>query len=121
MKLSPLQIYSGQLFCNNLIFTNIAASNPSKNMVKERTKSSDQWEEQLTEQRELILYNDEVNSFDFVIETLIEVCEHDPLTAEQCTLIAHFNGKCPVKAGDLEELIPISTEMTNRGLTVSIK
>jgi len=90
-------------------------------MVKERTSPSNQLEEQLTDKRELILYNDDVNSFEFVIETLIEVCEHDPLTAEQCTLIAHFNGKCPVKSGDLEELAPLSKEMTNRGLTVSIK
>lgn len=90
-------------------------------MVKERTKSSDQIEEQLTDKREIILYNDDVNSFDFVIETLIEVCEHDPLTAEQCTLIAHFNGKCPVKSGDIDELVPLNKEMTNRGLTVSIK
>lgn len=90
-------------------------------MVKERTKSSDQIEEQMTDKREIILYNDEVNSFDFVIDTLIDVCEHDPLTAEQCTLIAHFNGKCPVKSGEIEELVPMSKEMTNRGLTVSIK
>ncbi|HNV49979.1 MAG: ATP-dependent Clp protease adaptor ClpS [Bacteroidales bacterium] len=92
-----------------------------KKMIKERTKSLDQNEEQLTDRRELILFNDDINTFDFVIETLIEVCEHDPLTAEQCTLIAHFNGKCSVKSGDVEELIPISSEMTNRGLTVSIK
>ncbi|HQH14537.1 MAG TPA: ATP-dependent Clp protease adaptor ClpS [Bacteroidales bacterium] len=92
-----------------------------KKMIKERIKSLDQNEEQLTDRRELILFNDDINTFDFVIETLIEVCEHDPLTAEQCTLIAHFNGKCSVKSGDVEELIPISSEMTNRGLTVSIK
>ena len=92
-----------------------------KKMIKERTKSLDQNEEQLTDRRELILFNDDINTFDFVIETLIEVCEHDPLTAEQCTLIAHFNGKCSVKSGVVEELIPISSEMTNRGLTVSIK
>ncbi|HPW43304.1 MAG TPA: ATP-dependent Clp protease adaptor ClpS [Bacteroidales bacterium] len=92
-----------------------------KKMIKERTKSLDQNEEQLTDRRELILFNDDINTFDFVIDTLIEVCEHDPLTAEQCTLIAHFNGKCSVKSGDVEELIPISSEMTNRGLTVSIK
>ena len=92
-----------------------------KKMIKERTKSLDQNEEQLTDRRELILFNDDINTFDFVIETLIEVCEHDPLTAEQCTLIAHFNGKCSVKSGDVEEVIPISSEMTNRGLAVSIK
>ncbi|NCC72461.1 MAG: ATP-dependent Clp protease adaptor ClpS [Sphingobacteriia bacterium] len=90
-------------------------------MVKERTKSSDQIDEQMSDKREIILYNDNVNTFDFVIETLIDVCEHDPITAEQCTLIAHYNGKCPVKSGDLDDLIPLTKEMTNRGLTVSIK
>ncbi len=71
--------------------------------------------------RELILYNDEVNTFDFVIETLIDVCGHDPVQAEQCTLIAHFKGKCGVKSGTLKELKPIKDEMINRKLTVSIK
>lgn len=90
-------------------------------MIKERTKSSDQAEEQLTDKHDLILFNDEVNTFEFVIETLIDVCEHDPLTAEQCTLIAHYKGKCAVKSGDIEELVPLSKEMTNRGLSVEIK
>ncbi len=90
-------------------------------MVKERTKSSDQIKEQLTDKHDLILFNDEINTFEFVIETLIDVCEHDPITAEQCTLIAHFNGKCAVKSGDIEELVPLNKEMTNRGLTVAIK
>jgi ATP-dependent Clp protease adaptor protein ClpS len=71
--------------------------------------------------RELVLYNDDVNTFDFVIETLIEVCGHDPAQAEQCTLIAHYKGKCGVKSGTLSELRPIKSEMTNRKLTVSIK
>jgi ATP-dependent Clp protease adaptor protein ClpS len=90
-------------------------------MVKERIKSSDQIKEQLTDKHDLILFNDEVNTFEFVIETLIDVCEHDPITAEQCTLIAHFNGKCAVRSGDIQELVPLSKEMTNRGLTVAIK
>ncbi len=90
-------------------------------MVKERTKSINQEEEQLSDLHEIILYNDEYNTFDYVIETLIEVCDHDPINAEQCTLVAHYKGKCGVKSGDLDELRPISSELTNRGLTVSIK
>lgn len=90
-------------------------------MVKERTESLDQIEDQLTDKHDLILFNDDVNTVDFVIETLIEVCDHDPVTAEQCTLIAHYKGKCSVKSGAIEELSPLSKEMTNRGLTVSIK
>jgi len=104
-----------------ILIDNNVTDNQENKMVKERTKSSDQIDEQLSDKREIILYNDNVNTFDFVIETLIEVCEHDPITAEQCTLIAHYNGKCPVKSGDLDDLIPLTKEMTNRGLTVSIK
>ena len=69
----------------------------------------------------LILFNDDVNSFDFVIETLIEVCEHEHLQAEQCALIAHYKGKCPVKSGSMAELKPKYNEMTKRGFTVSIE
>ena len=89
-------------------------------MVKERTESFDETSEQLTDKHELILFNDDVNTFDFVIETLIDVCEHDPISAEQCAFIAHYNGKCPVKSGEFEELKPFHLEMSERGLTVSI-
>jgi ATP-dependent Clp protease adaptor protein ClpS len=90
-------------------------------MIKERTKSIGNTKDQLVEERDLVLHNDDYNTFDFVIETLIEVCDHDPVTAEQCTIIVHYKGKCTVKTGALEELKPMSKEMTNRGLTVSIK
>ncbi|MCF8234605.1 MAG: ATP-dependent Clp protease adaptor ClpS [Bacteroidales bacterium] len=73
------------------------------------------------ELKELVLFNDDVNSFDFVIESLIEVCEHDSEQAEQCALVAHFKGKCAVKSGSFYELKPAYTEMTNRKLTVSIE
>jgi len=71
--------------------------------------------------RGLILYNDDVNTFDFVIESLIEVCEHDPEQAEQCALIAHFKGKCNVREGDYHTLKPMHEAMSVRGLTVSIE
>jgi len=70
--------------------------------------------------RELILFNDDYNTFEFVIETLIELCEHDPIQAEQCTLIIHYKGKCVVKSGSFNELKPIQQEMLNRSLTASI-
>ncbi|MEI6435517.1 MAG: ATP-dependent Clp protease adaptor ClpS [Bacteroidota bacterium] len=72
-------------------------------------------------QHGLILYNDEVNSFDFVIASLVEVCKHEFAQAEQCAMIAHFKGKCHVKNGDYEELKPMYEELTLRGLTVSIE
>ena len=75
----------------------------------------------VTLQRGLILYNDDVNTFEFVIDTLVEVCNHEPEQAEQCALITHYKGKCNVKTGDYHEVKPMCDEMTNRGLTVSIE
>ena len=89
-------------------------------MVKEKLYPVRENQEMSSELRDLILFNDDVNTFEFVIETLIEVCGHDAVQAEQCALIAHFNGKCSVKSGSYEELKPIHDEMTNRELTVSI-
>lgn len=66
---------------------------------------------------ELILFNDDVNSFDFVIESLVEVCDHDLVQAEQCALIAHFNGKCGVKSGTFSELTPLNNELNSRGIS----
>jgi len=89
-------------------------------MVKEKVQVLKDTKEDLSEIKELILYNDDFNSFDFVIETLISVCELDAQQAEQCTLIVHYKGKCAVKSGTHYELKPVYDEMTNRNLTVSI-
>lgn len=89
-------------------------------MAKEKLSPSNVTKEIRNNLKELILFNDDVNSFDFVIETLIDVCGHDTNQAEQCALIAHYNGKCPVKSGSYLELKPVYTEMTDRKLSVSI-
>ena len=86
-------------------------------MKKQQLKSSDSTSELLTSRKELILFNDDVNSFDFVIESLVEVCDHDPVQAEQCALVAHFKGKCGIKVGTLTELIPMNNELNNRGIS----
>jgi len=74
-------------------------------------------------QKELnvVLYNDDINSFDFVINSLIEVCDHEPLQAEQCTILVHYKGKCDVKRGSFADLRPIRNELTNRGLSATIE
>jgi ATP-dependent Clp protease adaptor protein ClpS len=90
-------------------------------MVKQKDNPASLQKDSKTIIRELILFNDDVNTFDFVIETLIEVCKHEPEQAEQCAMIAHYNGKCMVKTGDYVELKPLYDEMTLRGLTVSIE
>jgi ATP-dependent Clp protease adaptor protein ClpS len=71
--------------------------------------------------RGLILLNDDHNTFDFVIESLMEVCEHDILQAEQCTIIVHYNGKCTVKMGSYKKLNPLRTALTDRGLSAVIE
>jgi ATP-dependent Clp protease adaptor protein ClpS len=89
-------------------------------MIREKSKPADNPSGLISDGKELILFNDDVNSFDFVIETLIEVCDHEMEQAEQCALIAHYKGKCVVKSGSFEELKPKSEEMSRRGLTVEI-
>ena len=76
-------------------------------------------EEEL-ELRALMVYNDEVNSFDHVIKTLIDVCGHEPMQAEQCTLLIPHNGKCAVKNGTYEELEPMCSAIHDRGISADI-
>ncbi|MEA5138041.1 ATP-dependent Clp protease adaptor ClpS [Arcicella rigui] len=72
------------------------------------------------EQNDLVVYNDDVNTFDFVIETLIDVCGHTPEQAEQCTLLIHFKGKCAVKKGTFEELAPMRNDICRRGISAEV-
>lgn len=69
----------------------------------------------------LIMWNDEVNTFDWVIQTLIEVCHHEPAQAEQCSLIIHFKGRCVVKNGSYEKLKPMCDAITDRGIGATIE
>ncbi|WP_416440518.1 ATP-dependent Clp protease adaptor ClpS [Leeuwenhoekiella sp. A16] len=69
---------------------------------------------------EIVLYNDDVNTFDYVIETLIAACEHTPNQAEQCSLIVHYKGKCTVKTGSYEELVPKCSKLLEAGLSAEI-
>ena len=69
---------------------------------------------------EIILFNDDVNTFDHVIRTLIEVCEHTPEQAEQCSLIVHYKGKCSVKSGTYDELEPKCIRLHAAGLSAEI-
>jgi ATP-dependent Clp protease adaptor protein ClpS len=73
------------------------------------------------DQQQLIVYNDDFNTFDFVIESLVKVCKHDIVQAEQCTYLIHYKGKCSVKRGSYEELEPMCTALLERGLTAEIE
>ena len=68
----------------------------------------------------LVLHNDDVNTFDFVIMCLIDICEHTPEQAEQCTMLIHYKGKCTVKTGELEKLKPMHQALLDKGLSSEI-
>lgn len=70
--------------------------------------------------REIILHNDDINTFEHVIVSLMEICDHDPIQAEQCAWIVHYAEKCSVKRGALEHLRPMCDALRNRGLSASI-
>ncbi|MEO5569780.1 MAG: ATP-dependent Clp protease adaptor ClpS [Bacteroidia bacterium] len=78
-------------------------------------------EEEVKNENHLVLYNDEVNTFDFVIDSLIEVCKHGRLQAEQCTYLVHYKGKCSVKDGSAKKLKPMCEAFQDRGLTAAIE
>lgn len=69
----------------------------------------------------LIVWNDEVNTFDWVIQSLMEVCGHTEEQAEQCALIIHFNGKYAVKSGSLTDLKPMLEALLDRGISATIE
>ena len=69
---------------------------------------------------QIVLYNDEVNTFDFVIDSLISVCEHTVEQAEQCTWLVHFKGKCTVKTGEFRDLEPRCSKLLYLGLSAEL-
>ncbi len=71
--------------------------------------------------REIVLHNDDVNTFEHVIDCLMDICGHEPVQAEQCAHIVHFNGKCSVKRGTFDQLEPRCTALQDRGLSAAIQ
>lgn len=90
-------------------------------MAQEQTAFEELVLEELVEQKDLIVFNDDVNTFDHVIDALIKVCKHEMIQAEQCTYIIHHNGKCQVKRGEYEELEPMCTALLDRGISAEIQ
>ncbi len=78
-------------------------------------------QEKVVDQQNLVVFNDDFNTFDHVIESLIKVCKHEVEQAEQCTWIIHFNGKCQVKVGEYTKLEPMCTALLERGITAEIQ
>lgn len=72
------------------------------------------------EARDLVVFNDDVNTFEHVIQVLMKVCKHSHEQAEQCTLIIHYKGKCSVKKGSREELKPMCEAILDSGIQAAI-
>lgn len=72
------------------------------------------------QQCDLVVFNDDVNTFDHVIQTLVKVCSHSAEQAEQCAYIIHYKGKCTVKHGAMEELKPMWQGIVDAGISADI-
>lgn len=75
---------------------------------------------EITGVKDLVVFNDDFNTFEHVIKTLIKVCHHTSEQAEQCTWIIHFKGKCTVKTGSFEELQPLRESICEAGIDAKI-
>ena len=74
----------------------------------------------ISSEKFLILHNDDVHSFDYVTDALIEICEHSFEQASQCTMITHYKGKCDVKKGRIGKLKPLKEALIERNLNATI-
>lgn len=89
------------------------SSNPEVEVLEEEeVDTQEEWA--------LVVFNDDVNTFEHVTQTLIEVCQHTPEQAEQCTWIIHFKGKCKVKNGSFDELASMRNTICNRGISAEV-
>ncbi len=88
--------------------------------TKEKTLEELLLQEEVSTQNEIVLFNDDVNTFDHVIETLIYACEHTSEQAEQCAMLVHYKGECTVKTGLLDDLKPRCTMLLEAGLSAEI-
>ena len=87
----------------------------------EKTKTRASVLEAVGINNEIVLYNDDVNTFDHVIDTLIRVCEHTNEQAEQCAILVHYKGRCTVKTGSYDELKPQCSSLLDAGLSAEIE
>jgi len=88
--------------------------------MTEKPLHSDRSAEKLNDVYQLILFNDDNNSFDYVIKSLVEVCGHDAIQAEQCAVITHFKGQCDIIKGQRAVLRKMYSKLQERNLIVKI-
>lgn len=88
--------------------------------IKEKKKEQCNLLKETAKKYELILLNDEVNTFDYVVDCLIRICEHETFQAEQCALITHYNGKCSVRNGRLNEMNQLCMRLLEANLRAEV-
>ncbi|MDP4187452.1 MAG: ATP-dependent Clp protease adaptor ClpS [Bacteroidota bacterium] len=93
----------------------------NKDNIQEKKFFEDEIVPEPRDLKSLVLHNDDIHTFEYVIHTLVRVCNHNLFQAEQCAYLVHFTGRCDVKKGSLELLRPIKNELINSGLIVSIE
>jgi ATP-dependent Clp protease adaptor protein ClpS len=89
--------------------------------MKEKILHKDDKQRSGSETGSLILYNDDINTFEHVIKSLVEVCGHDSVQAEQCAMIVHFKGSCEVRIGVVEVLNAMSRSLNAKGLNSKVE
>lgn len=89
--------------------------------IEEEVQIDELLKELVEPSKSIILWNDDVNSFEHVIICLVKYCKHTVEQAEQCAMIVHNNGKCSVKSGDNKKLKPIAEALQGEGLSVTIE
>ncbi len=92
----------------------------TQEQIKQNPESDDAVGTVSEDVRHLILHNDDVHTFDYVITSLIDICNHDAYQAEQCAYIVHHKGKCDVKNGTYNDLHPMKDKLTDKGLSATI-
>ena len=86
-----------------------------------KTEQEQKSKKQIANSYSLVLYNDDVNTFDHVINCLIRICQHDVVQAEQCAWLVHNRGKCNIKSGKLTILRKMQNALTQNGLSAEIE
>lgn len=91
-------------------------------MTSKETKKNPRWlsKKKTGNDQFLILHNDEIHSFDYVIEALIDICGHDIAQATQCTIITHYKGSCDVRRGSIKSLTPLKDALISQELNATI-
>ena len=89
-------------------------------MTKELTQEKVASLDEILEKHSIVLFNDDINTFDHVINSLVKYCDHSSVQAEQCAHLVHYKGKCHVKTGNINKLKPICSALLDKGLSAEI-